>query len=161
MVQREPVWLLDCLDCALGVQAVGASAGGKAGSLKSSGVPSLPPSREGHQQPTMHTAAQPPAQPPPPPAADLEIIHSELRAKDVERCEGFIESLKKLRQTMTKEQKDELAAAEKVLAWLKEGKDVRFGDWSVAEVEWLNSSQVRGPVTGCCCCWLQRRLRQL
>lgn len=73
------------------------------------------------------------------PVEDLEIIHAELRAKDVERVTAFIEGLKKQRQTMTKDQKDDLAAAEKVLAWLEEGKDVRFGDWSAHEVEWLNT----------------------
>lgn len=45
---------------------------------------------------------------------------------------------------MTKEQKDELASAEKVLAWLQDGKDIRFGEWTQKDVDWLNSSNVRG-----------------
>ncbi|KAL4439237.1 hypothetical protein ABPG77_004139 [Micractinium sp. CCAP 211/92] len=73
------------------------------------------------------------------PVEDLDIIHSELRAKDVEWCQKIIENFKKMRQTMTKEQKDELASAEKTLAWLQEGKDIRFGDWTAADVAWLNS----------------------
>jgi obg-like ATPase 1 len=77
------------------------------------------------------------------PVEDLEIIHSELRAKDMERCKNFIEALLKSNRsgTMKKEQKEELAAAEKVLAWLEEGKDIRFGDWSVIEIEFLNNQQ--------------------
>lgn len=72
---------------------------------------------------------------------DLEIIHAELRAKDIERCESTIETIKKPRTgpLAKKEQQDELAAATKVLEWLQSGKDVRFGDWSSAEIEWLNS----------------------
>lgn len=42
---------------------------------------------------------------------------------------------------LKKDQKDELAAAEKVAGWLREGKDIRFGDWSAAEVDWLNNMQ--------------------
>lgn len=77
------------------------------------------------------------------PVEDLEIIHSELRAKDMERCKNFIEALLKSNRTgtMKKEQKEELAAAEKVVAWLEEGKDIRFGDWSVIEIEFLNNQQ--------------------
>jgi obg-like ATPase 1 len=74
--------------------------------------------------------------------ADLEIIHAELRAKDLERCLQEVDALKKqIPRGLKKEQKDELAAAEKVLAWLQEDKDVRFGDWTVAEIEWLNGVQ--------------------
>jgi hypothetical protein len=29
-----------------------------------------------------------------------------------------------------------------VLEWLQGGKDVRFGDWSIAEVDWLNENHV-------------------
>jgi hypothetical protein len=41
-----------------------------------------------------------------------------------------------------KEQKDELAAAEKVEAWLKEDKDIRSGTWTTFEVDFLNTVQV-------------------
>jgi hypothetical protein len=57
---------------------------------------------------------------------------------------------------MTKEQKDELASAEKALAWLEEGKDIRFGEWSLKDVDWLNSVQVGPPPplrVARCCCW--------
>ena len=73
------------------------------------------------------------------PIEDLEIIHNELRAKDIERCEGFLDSLRKfVPRGLKKEQKEELDIAEKVLEFLKEGKDIRFGDWTAREVEWLN-----------------------
>lgn len=77
------------------------------------------------------------------PVEDLDIIHSELRAKDLERVKNFIDGLVKSNRsgTMKKEQKEELAAAEKVQAWLEEGKDIRFGDWNVIEVEFLNNQQ--------------------
>lgn len=42
---------------------------------------------------------------------------------------------------LKKEQKDDLAAAEKVADWLREGKDIRFGDWSASEIDWLNNMQ--------------------
>lgn len=76
------------------------------------------------------------------PVADLDIIHAELRLKDKERLNGIIESLAKLRGAVQKEQKEEKEIAEKVLAWLDEGKDVRFGEWGIREVEVLNSWQL-------------------
>lgn len=60
-------------------------------------------------------------------------------------------------QGLNKEQKDELAAAEKAHAWLTEGNDIRFGDWTAAEVEWLNSVQV-GVLVGAghlLACWTE------
>ncbi|KAL4858911.1 Obg-like ATPase 1 [Chlorella vulgaris] len=75
------------------------------------------------------------------PVEDLDIIHAELRAKDIENCTKIIEGFKKSRQTMTKEQKDELASAEKALAWMEEGKDIRFGDWTMKDTDWLNQVQ--------------------
>lgn len=32
---------------------------------------------------------------------------------------------------LKKEQKEELESGEKILAWLEEGKDVRFGEWGL------------------------------
>lgn len=48
------------------------------------------------------------------PVSDLDIIHSELRAKDIERMGGIIESFSKLRGALQKEQKEELECANKV-----------------------------------------------
>ena len=53
--------------------------------------------------------------------ADLDIIHAELRAKDIEQCTKIIEGFKKLRSSLTNDQKIELASAEKALAWMQVG----------------------------------------
>lgn len=73
------------------------------------------------------------------PVQDLDIIHSELRAKDIERLEGIIDGIKKLRGSISKEVKEEQECGEKVLAWLQEGNDVRLGDWTAREIEILNT----------------------
>lgn len=60
------------------------------------------------------------------PVADLEIIHGELRAKDLERCSNQYETLvKMIPRGLKKEQKEEMAALEKIKAWLETGKDIR------------------------------------
>ena len=71
----------------------------------------------------------------------MEIIHAELRAKDIERCKNALEALKKTKTGNKKELQDQTAAAEKVLSWLEDGKDIRFGDWSIKEIDWLNNMQ--------------------
>ena len=76
------------------------------------------------------------------PVADLEIIHDELRTKDLERARGIVKDFRdreKKPPPMTKEQKEEMAAAVAVEAWLESGKDVRFGDWNAKEVDFLNA----------------------
>ena len=76
------------------------------------------------------------------PVEDLEIIHGELRAKDIERCTNAVEAIKKLiPRGLKKEQKEDLEAGQKILEWLEQGKDIRFGDWTVREIEWLNEVQ--------------------
>lgn len=77
------------------------------------------------------------------PVADLDIIHSELRLKDIERVEGIIDGIQKSsRGGMKKELKEELECAEKFLAHLKTDTDIRFGDWNIREVEYLNTYQL-------------------
>lgn len=73
------------------------------------------------------------------PVRDLEIISEELRAKDIEFVEKALENL--IKQTRRggqslemKKLKEEQATVEKILAMLKEGKDVRKGDWPPKEV---------------------------
>lgn len=73
------------------------------------------------------------------PVRDLDIISEELRLKDIEFVEKALEIQKKKtsRGGQTLEQKkarEDEATIEKVLAWLKEGKDVRKGDWTPKEV---------------------------
>lgn len=76
------------------------------------------------------------------PIRDLEIIHGELRLKDIEFVERAIEDLEKqLKRSNDKQLKLDLECCKKVLAWLQDGKDVRLGDWKAAEVEIMNPFQ--------------------
>ncbi|TQS38564.1 hypothetical protein Golomagni_00926 [Golovinomyces magnicellulatus] len=73
------------------------------------------------------------------PVRDLDIISEELRIKDTEFTEKSLEAIKKLtrRGGQSLEMKkllEEQACIEKVLALLKNGGDVRKGDWSSKEV---------------------------
>lgn len=106
------------------------------------------------------------------PIADIEIITNELRQKDLELIDkvvvdlkkGIARGLKKARcrgralfasttvgNALEQEQKEELASAEKVLAWLQAGKDVRNGmeEWNLKDVDFLNEKQLLSakPVT--------------
>ncbi|KAK9813327.1 hypothetical protein WJX73_000148 [Symbiochloris irregularis] len=75
------------------------------------------------------------------PVADVEIINGELRAKDLERISDHLSDLESRNKRQTsKELKEELEIAQKVQEWLKEGNDVRFGDWNNREVEFLNTN---------------------
>jgi obg-like ATPase 1 len=77
------------------------------------------------------------------PIRDLDIISEELRLKDIEFTEKALENL--VKQTRRggqslemKKLKEEQATVEKVLAMLKDGKDVRKGEWGPKEVETIN-----------------------
>ena len=76
------------------------------------------------------------------PVRDLTIISEELRIKDIEFVEKALESLgkqtKRGGQTLEmKKLREEEATVAKVLEWLKDGKDVRKGDWAPKEVRLL------------------------
>lgn len=73
------------------------------------------------------------------PVRDLTIIADELRIKDIEFVEKNLDGLKKQtnrggQSLEMKKMKEEQAIVESVLAWLKEGKDVRKKNWSAKEV---------------------------
>ncbi|KAG9206059.1 hypothetical protein B5807_09752 [Epicoccum nigrum] len=77
------------------------------------------------------------------PIRDLDIISEELRLKDIEFTEKALENL--VKQTRRggqslemKKLKEEQATVEKILAMLKDGKDVRKGNWGPKEVETIN-----------------------
>ena len=79
------------------------------------------------------------------PIRDLNIISEELRIKDIEFVEKALENLKKQtrRGGQSLEMKklvEEEATVEKILAWLKDGKDVRKVNWSPKEVRHFNLS---------------------
>ncbi|KAJ2974112.1 hypothetical protein NUW58_g8760 [Xylaria curta] len=78
------------------------------------------------------------------PVRDLDIIADELRTKDIEFTEKAIENQKKKTRVggqslEVKKAKEEEAIMDKVLAWLKDGKDVRKGNWTPKEVEVINT----------------------
>lgn len=73
------------------------------------------------------------------PVRDLDIISEELRLKDIEFVEKALENQKKKtrqggQSLQMKQWKAEEATIEKILAWLKDGKDVRKGVWTPKEV---------------------------
>ena len=79
------------------------------------------------------------------PIEDIEIITNELRLKDIELLEKVVGELKKqIPRGLKKEQKEELASAEKVLAWLQAGKEVRNGmdEWNLKDTDFLNERQL-------------------
>ncbi|KAI1137849.1 putative GTP-binding protein [Hypoxylon sp. FL0543] len=78
------------------------------------------------------------------PVRDLDIIAEELRLKDIEFVEKALENSKKKtrlggQSLELKKAKEDEATIEKVLAWLKDGKDVRKGTWTPKEVEVINT----------------------
>lgn len=73
------------------------------------------------------------------PVRDLTIIADELRIKDIEFVEKNLDGLKKQtsrggQSLEMKKMKEEQAIVESVLAWLKDGKDVRKKNWNAKEV---------------------------
>jgi obg-like ATPase 1 len=79
------------------------------------------------------------------PTRDLDIISEELRLKDIEFVEKALEAKKKVtrqggQSLEQKKAREEEATIEKILAFLKSGKDVRKGVWTPKEVSSLFSS---------------------
>ncbi|KAL2789022.1 P-loop containing nucleoside triphosphate hydrolase protein [Aspergillus keveii] len=77
------------------------------------------------------------------PVRDLVIISEELRIKDIEFVEKALESLQKQtrrggQSLEMKKLREEEATVNKVLEYLRSGKDVRHGDWNPKEVEVIN-----------------------
>lgn len=73
------------------------------------------------------------------PVRDLIIISEELRIKDIEFVEKALDALGKQtrrggQSLEMKKLKEEEATTGRVLEWLKEGKNIRDGDWSPKEV---------------------------
>lgn len=73
------------------------------------------------------------------PIRDLTIINEELRIKDIEFVEKALENLNKQtrrggQSLEVKKMKEDEATVAKVLEYLKEGNDVRRGEWSPKEV---------------------------
>lgn len=78
------------------------------------------------------------------PVDDIEIITRELRLKDISALQRIVADIRKqIPRGLKKEQKEELASAEKVLAWVQEGKEIRNGMdvWTVKDCDFLNENQ--------------------
>ena len=78
------------------------------------------------------------------PIRDIQIIQQELRLKDLDRVSKLVESQRKgvEKGIGGKDKKMEWEALVRVREWLEAGKDVSFGQWSVLEVDILNTLQL-------------------
>ncbi|KAJ1961207.1 hypothetical protein GGI12_003377 [Dipsacomyces acuminosporus] len=79
------------------------------------------------------------------PARDLEIIHGELRQKDIAFLTKYIKANEANIARIggggnadDKKRKEEFAIVNKVRDWVESGKDVRKGNWTNKEVEVIN-----------------------
>jgi len=73
------------------------------------------------------------------PVRDLDIIHSELRLKDIAQLKTIEEPLARAIRTKKDKVKEyELEVVKKVLELLEKGIDVREGEWNAKEVEFLS-----------------------
>ncbi|KAM5453914.1 HIR complex subunit [Microsporum audouinii] len=77
------------------------------------------------------------------PVRDLNIISEELRIKDIEFVEKALDALSKQtrrggQSLEMKKLKEEEEIVAKVLAFLKDGNDIRKGDWGPKEVDVIN-----------------------
>ncbi|KAJ2137254.1 hypothetical protein IW139_003953 [Coemansia sp. RSA 353] len=90
------------------------------------------------------------------PARDLEIIHNELRLKDVAMLNKYIDLNQRVIDRMggggsvdDKKKKDEFAVVLRVRDWVAKGNDVRKGEWSNKDIEVINSQSLltAKPVT--------------
>ncbi|KAI8323263.1 GTP-binding protein YchF [Martensiomyces pterosporus] len=80
------------------------------------------------------------------PARDLEIIHNELRQKDIAFLTKYIKAnesniarLGNGGNAEDKKKKEEFATIMKVRDWVESGKDVRKGEWTNKEIDAINS----------------------
>lgn len=76
------------------------------------------------------------------PIRDLEIIANELRLKDLEKLKELKDKAEKVARRVSekidKSAKIELDIVTRVHDLVESGKDVRSGDWSLADIEYLN-----------------------
>lgn len=71
------------------------------------------------------------------PIRDMEIIHKELREKDLQNLRKRMEPLIRLAKG-DKAKKFELDTLQKLVEYLEADKDVRFGDYNVKEIDVIN-----------------------
>lgn len=74
------------------------------------------------------------------PIRDMDIIHTELIAKDIQVLTKLIDELDKvIKRTNAKPARDEMEVLQKVKALFDVSKNVRDGDWTAKEIETLNT----------------------
>ena len=74
------------------------------------------------------------------PIRDMDIIHGELIAKDIQTLKPKIDDLEKvIKRTNAKVARDEMEVLQRVEVLLKATKNVRDGEWSAKDIEWLNN----------------------
>ena len=76
------------------------------------------------------------------PVRDLETIHGELRAKDLQAVGNWLEKNSRAYHGGVKTMKTPYEFFERVKEFLEGGEDIRYGTWSGAEVEMLNELQL-------------------
>jgi obg-like ATPase 1 len=77
------------------------------------------------------------------PVRDLKIISEELICKDLKLVSDKVDALKKVvDRGIDKSKKPVYETLSRVQEWLKEGKDVREGDWSPTDIPVLNEQQL-------------------
>lgn len=73
------------------------------------------------------------------PIRDLEIIATELRAKDIQFMENEVSRMEKHVRQVDKSKKPDLDCMQKVLQHLQDGKDVRDATWTASEIMVINT----------------------
>jgi len=75
------------------------------------------------------------------PERDMDIIHGEMIAKDKQMLNKKIEEVDTLiKRKATKELKEEREVLTKIEGYLDKGVNVRDGDWTTKEIEYLNTN---------------------
>lgn len=73
------------------------------------------------------------------PVRDLEIIHSELIAKDRQSCQTKLEDAERaVKRFNEKEAKEDLELLTRVMAYFDNGKMIKDGEWSNKDIDMLN-----------------------
>jgi len=74
------------------------------------------------------------------PIRDIDIINGELIAKDLQHVERVVGDINmRIKRKKEKKDEEELELVNRVEAMLKEGKFVKDGDWSIKDIEFLNT----------------------
>jgi len=71
------------------------------------------------------------------PVRDMEIIHQELRLKDIESLNNALVPVRRISKA-DPEKRQELEALEKAYEWLNTGHDIKNGTWTYKEYSYIN-----------------------